>query len=121
MDKVLQLSRIERDGNLNLTRTSLYSLINKVSKNLNLTQSIKLINIDKEVEVRADQFALELVFTNLFENTKNHTESQNIRIQATRSGTDLIITYQDGGVFNGEVSKLGKLFYKHDTRKQIIK
>ena len=117
MDKVLQLSRVERDGNLNLRRTSPYSLIGKVAKNLDITESLELIDLEPKLEVWADQFALELVFTNLFENTKNHTDSKNIIIKATKGQKNLTITYKDGGVFNGDISKLGKLFYKHESKK----
>lgn len=117
MDKILQLSRIERGGNLNPSPVDLISIIRtthaKRGKGLEL-------HIDSQVEdpiIEADLFALELILKNLLENTKSHTENTSIAVSIEEKDHLIRLTYDDGGVFQGERSKLGKLFYKHNSAK----
>lgn len=117
MDKLLQLSRIERGGQLNLASVSLIGIINKMSK-LTLTDQALLIHLKNEkVRILADEFALELIIKNLFENTKNHSKSKKIDITINEYDRHVEVIYQDHGEFNGELKKLGSLFYKHNSAK----
>ncbi|MDD0853282.1 HAMP domain-containing sensor histidine kinase [Halobacteriovorax sp. GB3] len=117
MDKILQLSRIERGGNLNPAPVDLMSVlrttINKRARNLS-------VEIDQRIEdpiILADLFALELILKNLFENTKAHTEEKKANIKIDQKEDTIILVYNDGGTFQGEIEKLGNLFYKFNSAK----
>lgn len=117
MDKILQLSRIERGGELNLTSLALIPLINKISKTWSHGLNLKLISSDEKIKVEADEFALELIFKNLLENTRLHTQSKNVIIEIRSDESQVYLNYLDQGEFSGEIEKLGSLFYKHNSSK----
>lgn len=117
MDKILQLSRLERGGNLNIKPVETYSFIQRIIKASAPKIPIEITGLEENIEVLADEFALELVFKNLFENTKNHTSSQKIQINAYTKDGLLNVQYKDDGEFAGDIKKLGNLFYKHNSSK----
>ncbi len=114
LDKILQLSRVERDGELNIVTTNIIQILKNVHKNYQAID-LEIKSIDEDIEVHADEFALELIFKNLFENTINHAKSKKAQIKITPSNKDIILSYSDGGNFRGEANKLATLFYKHDS------
>jgi signal transduction histidine kinase len=69
MDKILQLSRIERGGKLNTTRVALIPLIRKLAMpwESQFNVHIETNNKDDLFPIEADEFALELIIKNLFE------------------------------------------------------
>lgn len=117
MDKILQLSRIERGGDLNTTSVSLVGVINKMAKITLNDQDITLNVPNDKIRIKADEFALELVIKNLFENTKIHANSKNIDISFFKENNNIKMRYSDNGKFNGDLKKLGNLFYKHNSSK----
>lgn len=117
MDKILQLSRIERGGELNLTSVSLVSTINRMAKSTLSDQVVHLECVDDKIRIDADEFALELIIKNLFENTKIHTKSKAIHINITRDENSIYMSYFDNGEFTGDLLRLGNLFYKHNSTK----
>jgi signal transduction histidine kinase len=117
MDKILQLSRIERGGGLNLTSLKIIPFIKNLSKKWASGLSIDIESDDMEASIVADEFALELIIKNLFENTRIHTKSQNVKIKIHQTASNVILTYQDQGEFSGDRKKLGTLFYKHNSSK----
>lgn len=117
MDKILQLSRIERGGDLNTTSVSLVGVINKMAKITLNDQDITLNVPNDKIRIKADEFALELVIKNLFENTKIHANSKNIDISFSEENKNIKMRYSDNGKFNGDLKKLGNLFYKHNSSK----
>lgn len=119
LDNILQLSRLERGGNLNLSSINLSGLIENIS-NLykdKLTFNFNFLNQEKDYEIFCDQFLIEIVFKNLIENTISHTDSKNIWIELNEVGNYLEMTYKDEGVFTGNLKKLGNLFYKFNSAK----
>lgn len=116
MDKILQLARVERGGELNLTSFDLEEFIKKVHKNWAKELVINIDSSKLDSHVLADEFALELVFRNLFENTRLHSKSNTVDIRL-QENNDIKISYDDHGVFEGDFSKLGSLFYKHKSTK----
>lgn len=116
MDNILQLSRIERGGNLNISSYNVYELIQSVASLYKDNFTI-IINGNKEAELRCDRFAFEIILKNLFENTKNHTSTKKIEIDYKSHDQFTLINYQDEGEFLGDVKKLGKLFYKFNSQK----
>ncbi|EQC43182.1 sensor histidine kinase KdpD [Bacteriovorax sp. DB6_IX] len=117
MDKILQLSRIERGGNLNLVAIPIASLFERELKSFSQDLEYQLENIDSSTELMADEFALELIVKNLIHNTKNHTKSKKIHIKGSKQEKSFKITYRDFGAFEGNIAKLGNLFYKHNSSK----
>lgn len=117
MDKILQLSRIERGGELNLTSLKIIPFINNLKKKWAHDLTIDIETDDLKASVVADEFALELIIKNLFENTRIHTKSQNVKIKINQTEQNVILTYQDQGEFYGDKNKLGTLFYKHNSSK----
>ena len=116
MDKILQLSRVEKEYKIRpqkiLLKPFLEFIINK-NPNINT----ELIFPEQEIYIMADEFLLELNFRNLFENTKIHSKSNTAIISTKIDNYKTKITYQDQGSFQGESKKLGELFYKHKSKK----
>ena len=112
MDKIIQLSRVERDRSLNLQAKSIKSELKRIVSQFSGDLSIELNNL-QDLQVLIDPFALELIFKNLFENTKHHSNNDEVSIGLESSDDYIKIIYNDGGEFNGEIKKLGKLFYTH--------
>lgn len=117
MDKILQLSRLERGGNLNPKAIELTSFVKTT-----LDRWGQRIEIDYKFEdqlpgVMADQFALMLVLRNLLENTRSHASRKLAKININAVGDVVKLTYQDDGFFDGDGHRLGTLFYKHNSTK----
>lgn len=117
LDRHLQLSRVEKNAPLNLKNTNLKSLIDsEVSKysDLHFKISCKEPNIDIEV----DEFAFSMIIRNLIENTLKHSNSKNIDIEIDADDQLVSIIYNDHNQnFTGDLTQLGKLFYKHNSPK----
>lgn len=117
MDKILQLSRIERGGDLNLTTLPLVPFIKRLSKTWVPEHEVVITAPETGANIEADEFALELIMKNLLENTRIHTSSKKINIAVSADSDRIKLTYEDHGEFSGDVEKLGTLFYKHNSRK----
>jgi signal transduction histidine kinase len=117
MDKILQLSRIERGGELNLTTLKLIPFIKSIAKKLGNGLDVQIESNNPDVVVVADEFALEIIIKNLLENTRHHTTSTKVDIHIADDGKKVVFTYNDHGEFQGEKQKLGTLFYKFNSSK----
>ena len=117
MDKILQLSRMERGGELNLTSLALVPFIKKLAKTWVPDHEVEVIAPDSLYSIEVDEFALQLIMKNLFENTRIHTQSKKIQIKITQDQKNINCSYFDYGEFNGELKKLGTIFYKHNSTK----
>lgn len=117
MDKILQLSRIERGGELNLVALKLVPFIRKMAQQVLPEHQLDINCDNKDVTVYADEFALQLILKNLMENTKNHSSREQVIIKIDEVSPKVIMDYCDGGVFMGDPSRLGTLFYKHNSSK----
>lgn len=115
MDKILQLSRVEHGGNMCKEIIPTASFIQRCHKKWAKDLELQIIG-SKSPAVLADEFALELVFRNLFENTKAHSKSSIVQITLSPRGQVLDISYCDGDEFSGDGEKLGELFYKHSSK-----
>ncbi len=116
LEKSLQLSRIEQDGNLTLTPVSLEKYLRRHERRLEGRE----LELDLQgPEVMADELALNMIFRNLFENTLRHNPStKKIKVSSVLEGPNVIVTYDDhGSRFKGPAEKLGELFYKFDSSK----
>jgi signal transduction histidine kinase len=116
MDKILQLSRIERGGVLTLSSVKLVPFVKNCAKKWS-TLNIEIHSDDEELAIVADEFALEIIMKNLFENTRIHTQSEKVVIKIMHSSNDVILSYQDFGEFSGIKDKLGTLFYKYNSKR----
>lgn len=117
MDKILQLSRIERGGELNLTSLALVPFIKKLAKAWAPDHEIELESPANLDSIQVDEFALQLIMKNLLENTRNHTQSKKIHIKIIQDKKNINCSYFDHGEFTGDLEKLGTLFYKHNSTK----
>ncbi|MEC7275315.1 MAG: HAMP domain-containing sensor histidine kinase [Bdellovibrionota bacterium] len=116
MDKILQLSRLEGGGNLNLTQLNLLELCKNALKRWDIELEVTL-DIKEDLEILGDEFAFNLILRNLFENTLNHSTQKRAKISAKEQGGQIALHYEDDGQFTGDTQKLGKLFYKHNSKK----
>lgn len=119
LEKSLQLSRIEQDAPLTLVPLSLERFLKRQEQKLQLPFKVE-INLKPEAdEILADEFALSMVFRNLFENTTRHRKgTEKVIIEAKRRGPTVEVLYDDlGQKFAGDLSHLGKLFYKFNSTK----
>lgn len=118
MDKILQLSRLERGGTMNLSAVELESFLLKMKKAWGRDLPLELPKNIQDLLVHADEFALELIFKNLFENTRNHVPGcKKITLNLETRKHDVLLSYRDGGLFEGDATKLSELFYKHNSSK----
>lgn len=121
MDKILQLSRLERGGTLNLIPLDLphfvKSMVSKEARDLNIEVK-KIGQPQLELTVQADEFALQLIFKNLFENSRLHGGANpKVKISYEEQAKFIKIIYQDSGQFKGSQKDLSTLFYKHNSSK----
>ena len=112
MDKILQLSRIERGGELNLISVDLFAFVKNISTKMKLPFEVKISSDVSHSHVLADEFALELILKNLFENSRVHTQSKQVNLNIHQSNNSIVLSYMDEGKFEGNLEKLGNLFYK---------
>lgn len=117
LEKSLQLSRIEQDGELTLEPISL----NRYLKHQQHKQTKLKIDLDiaDAIEILADELALNAIFRNLFENTLRHNQkSKTVKLKIQRNGSKVEMIYDDQGEkFFGASHKLGELFYKFNSTK----
>jgi signal transduction histidine kinase len=117
MDKILQLSRLERGGELNLTNIPLMPFINRITRSAKNDFNLEISCTNPKIEILADEFALELIFKNLIENSKNHSKSKKIMIDIKEENQKCHISYNDFGHYEGDRKKLSSMFYKHNSSK----
>lgn len=125
LDKILQLSRVEQGGALNLIRIDLPSFLKKLGEDFFSQNHFAELQLkyasEEDFCILADEFALRLIFRNLFENTLRHNRLANkkilISLEKDEKGA-ITLNYCDfGGPFSGNLQSLGKLFYKHQSSK----
>jgi signal transduction histidine kinase len=119
MDKILQLSRMEQGGNLHPKPLNIYLFIRETLEKWCLgEQDYQVTSKNKNFQIMADPFALELILRNLLENSKNHSPQKMIKIDILqRDSSEILVEYSDRGSFKGNPKKLGTLFYKHNSPK----
>lgn len=118
LDKILQLSRLEKGGVLNLTSLDLERFLKKIiSKNKTPVSLILTGNTSYNVVV--DESALTLILKNLLENSAQHASSSSqIKITLAEQSHTISLRYEDfGPFFTGNLKKLGTLFYKYNSPK----
>lgn len=98
---------------------SLERFLKRQEQKLQLPFKLEIILGPEAEEVLADEFALNMVFRNLFENTvRHHKNVEKVIISAKRHGTQVVVLYDDlGQKFAGNLSHLGELFYKFNSTK----
>ena len=114
MDKIIQLSKMQRSGKLNLSKVNLSAVMKEVISNYAGNIEVEVSGL-KNIDVLGDQLALELILKNLIENTKFHAEGSAVNIKVVAEDELVKINYSDGGIFKGDTSKLGKLFYTNNS------
>ncbi|TNE94951.1 MAG: HAMP domain-containing histidine kinase [Deltaproteobacteria bacterium] len=115
MDKILQLSRLERGGTLNITTVNLTKLVKKLTEKFGEGLELILENFDKDLKIEADEFAIELIMKNLFENTRIHSKNKQVRMSISE-GESILLRYDDVSAgFEGDFNRLTELFYKHNS------
>lgn len=117
MDKILQLSRLERGGNLNPVAVNLVPFVSTIVDRWGNRLEVAIKANEDLPAVLADQFALTLVLRNLLENTRSHATNMQAQIQVQKQADKVELTYKDDGVFDGELGRLATLFYKHNSTK----
>jgi signal transduction histidine kinase len=116
LDKILQLSRVQLGGRLSLGPIKFPSFLHEV---LESEVDLPLIKLDgPAVELQADRFALTLIYRNLIDNSRKHAKSEKIEITHSWQvhAEEVRFSFTDNGApFEGEINKIGKLFYKFQS------
>lgn len=126
-DKVLQLSRIELDGQLNLHPMDLLRFLQKIEKKYSSQIQFRYHfsdkqNSEKNFSIMADEGAMKHIFYNLLENTihhakKSHTLPLPVDLSIEQRGGSIILQYNDHpGPFEGNPKLLGNIFYKFNSK-----
>ncbi len=119
LEKSLQLSRIEQDAEMTLAPIALERYLRRQEQKFLRPVALELSIADDASEVLADELSLNMIFRNLFENTRRHNEaSRTVRIDVKRTGSAVEVLYDDyGKKFGGDAGHLGELFYKFNSTK----
>ena len=120
LDKHLQLSRIKRGAFINLRTVNINSFLANQIKRYESLADFDLISDQKNLQIYADDFALQTIVRNLIENSIKHSNSKKLvcTFSIKPEKDSVILEYTDNGTgFSGDSKKLGKLFYKHDSPK----
>ncbi len=120
LDKILQLSRIERNGHLSLVTCDLEKMTKEYLKEYETHDDLEFVYESQELlpKVSVDQFALKVIIRNLVENTKKHNNKQCkiIKFNFETDNKSVVLKYSDNGsMFKGKITKLGGLFYKYNS------
>jgi len=119
LDNHLQLSRVERDSPLNLRPLVLLDFVKKEAHRVRAFLPVEIQGNQEGDIISADDYALQTIIRNLFENTKQHNPNTSKVLVSLETQNDyLILKYNDfGKKFTGDLNQLGQLFYKHDSPK----
>lgn len=71
-----------------------------------------LLRIEGKKEISADRRMLDVIFKNLIQNALVHGKAKEISISL---GSEVIVS-NDGEKFNGDLKKLGMMFYRHEHK-----
>jgi signal transduction histidine kinase len=119
VERTLELARIEGGGSLFSQSLSLKRWLERVLPSLLRFQEGKIVfdepRVDSDLSVKADPFALQMVFRNLLENSVRHSRALPAKISLTADdqGKTVKVRYHDhASSFSGETRNLGKLFYR---------
>ena len=113
MDKALYLASISRSEKLyaeHIQIKEIYSQLGAYFENLEFLG-------ETNYSISGDRRALESIFRNLIENAFNHGEAEKVEINSILKDDYALIKLQDNGNgFRGDVNKIGKLFFRHNSR-----
>ncbi len=116
LDKILQLSRLERTGSLDRRALNLLSLLKRTEKEWGYGLNLQT-QCDEDLWVLGDEFGVELILRNLFENSRQHSPEKDVVITLSSSGAWANLTYRDHGNFQGNRNQLATLFYRHNSKR----
>ncbi len=117
LDNHLQLSRVERGAPINMREIDLLEFSRKEFDRFN-ERIFYTLDIPKNLCLMADDYAIQTILRNLIENSLKHSgrEIPQISLLAKKEDDKIELTYFDqGSSFDGEIEKLGELFYKHNS------
>lgn len=119
LEKSLQLSRIEQDAKMTLVPIALERYLRRQEQRFLKPVTLELAIAEDAAEVLADELSMNMIFRNLFENTRRHHEqASKVRIEVVRLGQTVEVSYDDfGEKFGGDARLLGELFYKFNSTK----
>lgn len=118
LDNHLQLSRVERNSDLNLRTINFNEFAKKES--LRFKDRLKFTIDDNDIFILADDFALQTILRNISENAIKHSGEENASIHYSfqQIQNKLIVHIKDNGSkFSGDINQLGQLFYKYNSPK----
>lgn len=116
MDKLLQLSRLERGGSFNLATVDFIPYLENFFQSHGRGLRFSSLDSYDDVVVLADEFALSLILKNLVENTHSHVgENASVDLLISQEGDYVVFNYQDKGQFKGDPERLSQMFYKHQS------
>jgi signal transduction histidine kinase len=122
IDKTLELARIEGGGSLAEQAIRLGPWLDRVLRSIVATEGgtaeLELDIAPDLPPVRGDTSALQLILRNLVENSLRHGDKERIRINvvAKPHNDGVAISFRDDGRgFEGDPSKLGRLFQRGDA------
>ena len=117
LDNHLQLSRVERKAQLNLRELPILSIIQNEHKRYADKIQLKTNGLNLKDKIYADDFAIQTIFRNLFENAIKHSGSPEPELIVEKIGPHHFCISDNGNDFSGDPEKLGQLFYKHNSPK----
>lgn len=110
MENAIFLSSLDRKNHLYIENINIYNFFQSLSFGYREVR----IQAEKDITVRADRRALEIIFRNSIENSIQHGKSSEVILGCQPEKGRMVLFIEDNGLgFQGDWSRLGQLFYRH--------
>jgi signal transduction histidine kinase len=120
VERVLELARVEGGGPIFTQAIQIRPWLERVVRDWQSHQ-MKDVKVElkiQDVQISADQVAMQVILKNLLENSLRHSQQENVKIeiQTNVSPEGVYLSFRDNGRgFNGNTKYLGKLFEKGEN------
>ncbi len=130
IERLLTLSRLQNEGNMEYERVHLFSLLELLidDANFEFESQNKLANLDcaEDIIVTGDQNLLSIAFENILRNAMRFSKEGVsveilVRQEKTSSGSSVRLVFNDSGpgVSEDQIAHLFEPFYKVDNARQL--
>jgi signal transduction histidine kinase len=120
VERVLELARVEGGGPIFTQSIQIRPWLERVIRDWRSHQ-FKDVEVElnvRDVQISADQVAMQVILKNLLENSIRHSQQENVKIniQTDVSAEGVYLSFRDNGRgFHGNRKDLGKLFEKGEN------
>ena len=120
VERVLELARVEGGGPIFTQSIRIRPWLERVTRDWRAHQmkDVEVVLNVRDVQISADQVAMQVIFKNLLENSLRHSQKEEVKIEISTelSPGGVSLSFRDNGRgFTGNPKDLGKLFEKGEN------